>query len=80
MYFTLIWAAMVNNMVKRTENVVLLKVIGTFELLVAIAMFYFFSEQIPALIGAVLLVGFSANSFYQAHKCYKRQYSPKKED
>lgn len=67
------------KMVKRTENVVLLKVIGTFELIVAIAMFYFFSDQTPALIGAVALLGFSANSFYQAHKCYKRQYSPKKE-
>ena len=68
------------KMVKRTENVVLLKVIGTFELVVAVAMIYFYSEQTPALIGGIVLLGFSANSFYQAHKCYKRQYSPKKED
>ena len=63
---------------KRTENIVLLKIIGTVELLAAIAMFYFFREEVPALIGAVLLLGFSANSFYQAHKCYQRQYAPKK--
>jgi hypothetical protein len=43
-------------------------------------MFYFFREEVPALIGAVLLLGFSANSFYQAHKCYERQYAPKKTD
>lgn len=65
---------------KRTENFVLLKIIGTVELLAAIAMFYFFREEVPALIGAVLLLGFSANSFYQAHKCYQRQYAPKKAD
>ncbi|NQZ54112.1 MAG: hypothetical protein HRT93_07650 [Piscirickettsiaceae bacterium] len=65
---------------KRTENIVLLKIIGTVELLAAIAMFYFFREEVPALIGAVLLLGFSANSFYQAHKCYQRQYAPKKTD
>lgn len=63
---------------KRTENVVLLKVIGTAELLAALAMFYFFRDQVPALIGGVVLLGLSANSFYQAHKCYQRQYSPKK--
>jgi hypothetical protein len=65
---------------KRTENVVLLKIIGAVEFLAAIAMFYFFREEVPALIGAVLLLGFSANSFYQAHKCYERQYAPKKTD
>lgn len=65
---------------KRIENVVLLKVIGSCELLAAIAMFYFYSDEVPALIGAVLLLGFSINSFYQAHKCYQRQYSPKKDD
>jgi len=66
-------------MIKRTENVVLLKVIGTVELIVAIALFYFFSDAgIVALIAPVLLLGFAVNSFYQAHKCYKRQYSPKK--
>ncbi|MDC9725940.1 MAG: hypothetical protein PSN44_08515 [Gammaproteobacteria bacterium] len=68
-------------MIKRTENVILLKVIGTIELLVAAALFYFFKDAgLVALIAPVLLVGFSMNSFYQAHKCYKRQYSPKKED
>jgi len=66
-------------MVKRTENVVLLKVIGTFELIAAIAMAYFFMDEIAALIAAVVLLGFSANSFYQAHKCYQRQYAPKKD-
>lgn len=65
---------------KRIENVVLLKVIGSCELLAAIAMFYFYSEEVPALIGAVVLLGLSANSFYQAHKCYQRQYAPKKDD
>ncbi len=65
---------------KRIENVVLLKVIGSCELLAAIAMFYFYSDEVPALIGAVLLLGFAINSFYQAHKCYQRQYTPKKED
>lgn len=65
---------------KRTENVVLLKVIGTFELLAAIAMFYFFKDTVPALIGAVILLGLAANSFYQAHKCYQRQYQPKEDD
>jgi len=67
--------------IKRTENVVLLKVIGTVELLVALALFYFFKDSgFVALIAPLLLLGFSANSFYQAHKCYKRQYTPKKED
>ena len=65
---------------KRIENVVLLKVIGSCELLVALAMFYFFHEDVPAMIGAIILLGLSANSFYQAHKCYQRQYSPKKDD
>ncbi|PCJ32639.1 MAG: hypothetical protein COA90_02420 [Gammaproteobacteria bacterium] len=64
--------------IKRTENVILLKVIGTLELAASAAMFYFFWDEKPALIGAVILVGLSANSFYQAHKCYVRQYSPKK--
>ena len=64
---------------KRIENVVLLKVIGSAELLVAIAMFYFYRDTTPALIGAVILLGLSVNSFIQAHKCYKRQYSPKKD-
>ncbi|PHS26138.1 MAG: hypothetical protein COA83_03620 [Methylophaga sp.] len=67
-------------MVKRTENVVLLKTIGTVELVAGIAMIYFFRDEIPALIGGLVLLGLSANSFYQAHKCYKRQYNPKKED
>lgn len=61
---------------KRTENVVLLKVIGTFELLAALAMFYFFYEDVPAIIGGLILLGLSINSFVQAHKCYLRQYSP----
>lgn len=65
---------------KRIENVVLLKVIGSFELLAALLMFYFFTDKVPALIGAVILLGLSANSFYQAHKCYLRQYSPKKSE
>ena len=65
---------------KRIENVVLLKVIGTCELLAALAMFYFFAVDVPALIGGVILLGLSANSFFQAHKCYQRQYSPKKDD
>jgi hypothetical protein len=63
---------------KRIENIVLLKVIGSFELLAALAMFWFFSHNIPALIGAVILLGLSANSFLQAHKCYLHQYTPKK--
>ncbi len=63
--------------IKRTENVVLLKVIGTAELLAALAMFYFYHQETPAIIGGVILLGLSANSFYQAHKCYQRQYSPK---
>ncbi len=67
-------------MVKRTENVVLLKVIGTVELIAGLAMIYFFRDKTPALIGGIALLGFAANSFYQAHKCYKRQYSPRKED
>jgi hypothetical protein len=62
---------------KRIENVVLLKVIGSCELIVALAMFYFFHEDVPALIGGVILLGLSANSFFQAHKCYQRQYSPR---
>jgi len=62
---------------KRIENVVLLKVIGVCELLAAIAMIAFFHDELPALIGAVILLGLSANSFYQAHKCYQRQYTPK---
>ncbi len=64
---------------KRIENVVLLKVIGSCELLAAVAMFWFFYEAIPALIGGLILLGLSANSFVQAHKCYLRQYTPKKE-
>mgnify|MGYP000278609064 FL=1 len=64
---------------KRIENVVLLKVIGSCELIAAVAMFYFFSEDVPALIGAVILLGLSANSFYQAHKCYVLQYRPSKD-
>lgn len=64
---------------KRIENVVLLKVIGSFELLAALAMFWFFYENIPALIGGVILLGLSVNSFVQAHKCYIRQYTPKKD-
>ncbi|HDY85584.1 hypothetical protein LCGC14_0838510 [marine sediment metagenome] len=63
---------------KRIENVVLLKVIGSFELLAALAMFWFFYENIPALIGGIILLGLSVNSFVQAHKCYLRQYSPRK--
>ncbi|EEF79231.1 hypothetical protein MDMS009_1818 [Methylophaga thiooxydans DMS010] len=39
-------------------------------------MLYFFHEDIPAIIGGVILLGLSANSFIQAHKCYKRQYRP----
>ncbi|MDT8372166.1 MAG: hypothetical protein RQ783_09300 [Gammaproteobacteria bacterium] len=65
---------------KRIENVVLLKVIGSCELIAAIAMFYFFNDEVPALIGGFVLLGLSANSFYQAHKCYQRQYAPKKDD
>lgn len=65
---------------KRIENVVLLKVIGSCELLAALAMFYFYSDEVPALIGGLVLLGLSANSFFQAHKCYQRQYSPKKDD
>ncbi len=61
---------------KRIENIVLLKVIGTCELLAALAMFYFFYEDVPAIIGGLILLGLSINSFVQAHKCYKRQYSP----
>lgn len=65
---------------KRIENVLLLKVIGTCELLVALAMFYFFHEDVPALIGGLILLGLSVNSFVQAHRCYQRQYEPKKDD
>lgn len=65
---------------KRIENVVLLKVIGSAELLAALAMFYFYHENVPAIIGGLILLGLSANSFYQAHKCYQRQYSPKKDE
>jgi len=64
---------------KRIENVVLLKVIGTFELLAALAMLYFWYDEVPVLIGVGILVLLSANSFYQAHKCYVRQYNPKKD-
>lgn len=64
---------------KRIENVVLLKVIGSFELLLALAMFYFFYEDVPAIIGGLILLGLSVNSFIQAHKCYQRQYSPTKD-
>ncbi|MDH5357753.1 MAG: hypothetical protein OEY48_01575 [Gammaproteobacteria bacterium] len=63
---------------KRIENVILLKVIGSCELLAALAMFYLYNDKVPAVIGAVILLGLSANSFYQAHKCYQRQYAPKK--
>ena len=63
---------------KRIENVVLLKVIGVCELLAALAMIVFFRDEVPALIGAVILLGLSANSFYQAHRCYQRNYIPKK--
>ena len=63
---------------KRIENVLLLKVIGSCELIAALVMFYFFYEDIPALIGGVILLGLSANSFIQAHRCYQRQYSPRK--
>ncbi len=62
---------------RRIENVILLKVIGSCELLAALAMFWFFRENIPALVGAVILLGLSINSFVQAHKCYLRQYSPR---
>lgn len=65
---------------KRIENIVLLKVIGSAELLVALAMFYFFHEDVPAIIAGIILLGLSGNSFYQAHKCYQRQYTPKKND
>lgn len=65
---------------KRIENVVLLKVIGACELIVGLAMIYFFIDKVPAVIGGVILLGLSANSFYQAHKCYQRQYAPRKED
>jgi len=65
---------------KRIENVILLKVIGAFELSAALAMIIWFREEVPALIAAVILLGLSANSFYQAHKCYVRQYTPKKEE
>jgi len=75
------WESIVMAMIKRTENVVLLKVIGTVELLVALALIYFFKDEgMVAMIAPALLLGFSVNSFYQAHKCYKRQYSPKKDD
>lgn len=65
---------------KRIENIVLLKVIGSAELLAALAMFYFYHDSVPAIIGGLILLGLSANSFYQAHKCYQRQYSPRKDD
>ncbi len=61
---------------KRVENVVLLKVIGVFELAAGLAMIYFFNDEVPAVIGGVLLLGFSANSFFKAHKSYKLDYSP----
>jgi hypothetical protein len=69
-----------DDLMKRIENVVLLKVIGTIELLAAIAMFYFFTDKVPALLTGLALLGFSANSFYQAHKCYQQQYQPKKNE
>lgn len=62
---------------KRIENVILLKVIGSFELVAALLMFWFFRENMPALVGGVILLGLSINSFVQAHKCYLRQYSPR---
>jgi len=65
---------------KRIENVVLLKVIGSAELIAALAMFYFYHDNVPAIIGGLILLGLSVNSFYQAHKCYQRQYSPRKDD
>jgi hypothetical protein len=61
---------------KRLENVVLLKVIGTCELIAGLAMIYFFMDNVPAIIGGVLLIGFAINSFIQAHKHYKNQYKP----
>lgn len=61
---------------KRIENVVLLKVIGTCELLAGIAMMYFFRDEVPAIIGGLILLGLSGNSFVQAHKHYKNQYAP----
>lgn len=61
---------------KRIENVVLLKVIGACELIAALAMIYFFYDEVPALIGGVILLGLSINSFVQAHKHYNRQYKP----
>jgi hypothetical protein len=61
---------------KRIENVVLLKVIGICELLAGVAMIYFYHDEVPALVGGLLLLGFSANSFFKAHKNYKFQYSP----
>jgi predicted benzoate:H+ symporter BenE len=48
--------------------------------LAAIAMFYFFTDEVPALLTGLALLGFSANSFYQAHKCYQQQYQPKKNE
>ncbi|MCB2427010.1 hypothetical protein [Methylophaga pinxianii] len=65
---------------KRIENVVLLKVIGSAELIAALVMFYLYHDAVPAVIGGLILLGLSANSFYQAHKCYQRQYSPRKDD
>jgi hypothetical protein len=32
------------------------------------------------IIGGLVLLGLAANSFYQAHKCYRREYSPKKKE
>jgi|GEM_PF-566403 len=64
---------------RRIENVILLKVIGSGELLAALVMFWFFRENGPALVGGVILLGLSVNSFVQAHKCYLRQYSPRNE-
>lgn len=66
--------------VKRIENVILLKVIGSCELMAALATLYFYSDKVPAVIGSIILLGLSANSFIQAHKCYKNQYIPKKKE
>lgn len=66
-------------MVRRIENVWLLKVIGVCELITAGFMLYF-SPLVIGIIAAVILTLLAINSFYQAHKCYQRQYSPQKED
>lgn len=66
-------------MAKRTENVMLLKIIGVCELIAAVVM-YIYSPPMVGIIGGLILVGLAANSFYQAHKCYRREYSPKKKE